>query len=190
MTNFEGLDLTLVAYKNLYYRMLILSSVKTKKSYLTDFHLKKKNKRTYYVTKLNSSKAAIEAVFLKTDKTFLKHQQRIPVLVKLHLQGAQVCFKGLAYRFYGIYCLESPEKLFFQNNSQQVLLSGDNIKTEIINRSRKQTLEVFCKKGVLKIFENFKILKIRRKAPVLESLFNKVAACYVIKKGLQHRCFL
>ena len=73
MTNFEGLDLTLVVYKNLYYRMLILSSVKTKKSYLTDFPLKKKNKRTYYVTKLNSGKAAIEAGFLKIDKTFLKH---------------------------------------------------------------------------------------------------------------------
>ena len=53
--------------------MLILSSVKTKKSYLTDFPLKKKNKRTYYVTNLNSSKAAIEAGFLKIDKTFLKH---------------------------------------------------------------------------------------------------------------------
>ena len=152
MTNFEGLDLTLVAYKNLYYRMLILSSVKTKKSYLTDFHLKKKSKRTYYVTKLNSSKAAIEAVFLKTDKTFLKHQQRIPVLVKLHLQGAQVCFKGLAQILWN-FVFEIPRQTFFQNNSQQVLLSGDNIKTEIINWSRKQSSEVFCKKGVLKILK-------------------------------------
>ena len=54
----------------------------------------------------------------------------------------------------------NPQRNFFQNNSQQVLLSGDNIKTsEIINRSRKQTPEVLCKKGVHKFL---KILKFQK----------------------------
>ena len=42
-------------------------------------------------------------------------------------------------------------------------------------------LEVFYKKTALENFEN-----IRRKTPVLEPLFNKVAG---LKKRLQHKCF-
>ena len=53
---------------------------------------------------------------------------------------------------------------------------------------QKQPSEVFCKKGVLKIFTNF----IGKHLCWLESLFNKVTglkACYFIKTRLQHLCF-
>ena len=53
------------------------------------------------------------------------------------------------------------------------------------NRSSQRSCSF--KKAVLKIFCN-----IHRKAPVLESLFNKVAclyACNFIKKGLRHAYF-
>ena len=52
---------------------------------------------------------------------------------------------------------------------------------------KKQPLEVFYKKAVLKNF-----LKIHRKISVLKSLFNQVAGLWVYnfikKKRFQHRC--
>ena len=53
---------------------------------------------------------------------------------------------------------------------------------------KKQPPEWFCKKGVLK-----KSHKIHLKAPVLESLFNRVSGsrlATLLKGRLQHRCFL
>ena len=52
---------------------------------------------------------------------------------------------------------------------------------------KKQPLQRFCKKGVLKKFH-----KIHLKTPVSESLFNRVSGlrpASLLKKRLQHRCF-
>ena len=59
--------------------------------------------------------------------------------------------------------------------------------------------QMFFKIGVLKNLKNLKnfskqvFLNIHRKIPVLESFFNKVGSlesCNLLKKRLQHRCFL
>ena len=52
---------------------------------------------------------------------------------------------------------------------------------------KKQPLQRFCKKGVLKKFH-----KIHLKTPVSESLFNRLSGlrpASLLKKRLQHRCF-
>ena len=49
---------------------------------------------------------------------------------------------------------------------------------------QRQSLQIFCKIGVLKTFA-----KINRKASALKSPFNKVKASNYIEKTLQHICF-
>ena len=136
---------------------------------------------------------------------FLKSEIRVSIVCKRHINMDKkffdenlllLLFQLLKFRKLRkskskkIYIRRRPPKFWVQsifNYNLQQNLRFLQLSSRYYLLRQKQPPEVFCKHRCSQ-----KFLKIHRKTPVLESLFNKASGLWpaiLFKKRLQHRCF-